>query len=139
MYYPNIQYFSRHDINNMYEGTLLHLSSHILFNYLWPLWWSIDMRVVHLQSRSRLKSEYSVDTGRKLNVHKTPRRHPGRLLNVLCTFHLRPVSTGYGHYCENLSDNFTNGRSLLIDWLTSFSVISRMTNQNFMLQHTNSR
>ena len=33
------------------------------------------------------------DTGRKLNVHKTFRRRPGRLLNVLCTFNLRPVST----------------------------------------------
>ena len=34
------------------------------------------------------------DTGRKLNVHKTFRRRPGRFLNVLCTFNLRPVSTG---------------------------------------------
>ena len=34
-----------------------------------------------------------VDTGRKLNVHKTFRRRPGRLLKVLCTFNLRPVST----------------------------------------------
>ena len=32
---------------------------------------------------------YPVDTGRKLNVHKTFRRRPGRLLNVLCTFNLR--------------------------------------------------
>ena len=39
-----------------------------------------------------------VDTGRKLNVHKTFRRRPGRLLNVLCTFNLRPVSTGIGLY-----------------------------------------
>ena len=36
---------------------------------------------------------YPVDTGRKLNVHKTFRRRPGRLLNVLCTLNLRPVST----------------------------------------------
>ena len=35
-----------------------------------------------------------VDTGRKLSVHKTFRRRPGRLLNALCTFILRPVSTG---------------------------------------------
>ena len=35
-----------------------------------------------------------VDTGRKMNVHKTFRRRPGRLLKVLCTFILRPVSTG---------------------------------------------
>ena len=33
------------------------------------------------------------DTGRKLNVHKTFRRRPGCLLNVLFTFNLRPVST----------------------------------------------
>ena len=37
---------------------------------------------------------YPVDTGRKLNVHKTFRRRPGRLLNVLCTFNLRLASTG---------------------------------------------
>ena len=30
-----------------------------------------------------------VDTGRKLNAHKTFRRHPERLLNVLCTFNFR--------------------------------------------------
>ena len=35
-----------------------------------------------------------VDRGRKLNIHKTFRRRPGRLLNVLCTFNLRLVSTG---------------------------------------------
>ena len=37
---------------------------------------------------------YPVDTRRKLNVNKTFRRRPGHLLNVLCTFNLRPVSTG---------------------------------------------
>ena len=37
---------------------------------------------------------YPVDTGHKLNLHKTLRRRPGRLLNVLSTFNLRPVSTG---------------------------------------------
>ena len=35
-----------------------------------------------------------VDTGRKLNVHKTFRGRPGRLLNDLCTLNLRPMSTG---------------------------------------------
>ena len=34
------------------------------------------------------------DTRRKLNVHMTFRTRPVRLLNVLCTFNLRPVSTG---------------------------------------------
>ena len=37
-----------------------------------------------------------VDTGRKLNVHNTFRRRPGRLLNVVCTFSSRPLSTGMG-------------------------------------------
>ena len=36
---------------------------------------------------------FPIDTGRKLNVHKTFRIRLGRLLNVLCTFSLRPVST----------------------------------------------
>ena len=34
---------------------------------------------------------FPVDTGRKRNVHKTFRRRPGCLLNVLCTFNLRHV------------------------------------------------
>ena len=37
---------------------------------------------------------FPVDTGHQMNVHKTFKRRPGRLLNVLCTFNLRPVSTG---------------------------------------------
>ena len=37
-------------------------------------------------------SSAPVDTERKL--HKTFRRRPGHLLNVSCTFNLRPVSTG---------------------------------------------
>ena len=49
-----------------------------------------------------------VDTGRKLNVHKTFRRRPGRLLKVLCTFNLRPVSTG------SLSRLKTSSRFILV-------------------------
>ena len=41
------------------------------------------------------------DTGRKLNEYKTYSRPPGCLLNVLCTFNLRPVSRGY--YQKNIS------------------------------------
>ena len=32
--------------------------------------------------------------GRKLDVYKKFKRRPGRLLNVLCTFNLRPLSRG---------------------------------------------
>ena len=45
------------------------------------------------------RSQSPVDTGRKLKVHKTFRKRPRRLLNVLCTFNLRPVSTGSSHNC----------------------------------------
>ena len=38
--------------------------------------------------------ETPVDTGDKLNEHKTFRIRPGRLLNVLCTFNFRPVFMG---------------------------------------------
>ena len=40
---------------------------------------------------------YTQDTRRKVNVHKTFRRGPGRLQNVLCTFNLIPVSRGHRH------------------------------------------
>ena len=51
---------------------------------------------VNANSLLRIKS-IPVDTGRKLNVYKTFRR---RLLNVLCTFNLRPVSTGIGYMSQ---------------------------------------
>ena len=43
-----------------------------------------------------------VDTGRKLNPYKAIIRRPGRLLNVLCMFDLRPVSTGVMYLFYNL-------------------------------------
>ena len=42
-----------------------------------------------------LRKFYPLDTGRKLNVHKTFRRRPGRYLNVLCRFNLRHMSRGF--------------------------------------------
>ena len=43
----------------------------------------------------RIWAVFPADTGRKLTVRKTFTRRPGRLLKVLCTFNLRPVSTGF--------------------------------------------
>ena len=40
-------------------------------------------------------SYFPVDIGCKLNVHKPFRKRPGRLVKVLCTFNLRPVSGGF--------------------------------------------
>ena len=48
------------------------------------LLWQTDKRTSHYT--------FLADTGPKLNVHKTFRRHPRPLLNALCTFNLRPVS-----------------------------------------------
>ena len=52
-----------------------------------------------------MKFNDPVGTGLKLNVHKTFRRHPGRLLNVLCMFNLRPVPTG-GRHVKMLEDYY---------------------------------
>ena len=38
---------------------------------------------------------FLVDTRCKLNVHKTLRTRPERLLNVLCTFNLRLLSVEF--------------------------------------------
>ena len=51
--------------------------------------------VIRLHCNDSHSSSSPVETGRKSNLHKTFRRRPGRLLNVLCTFNLRPVSTGF--------------------------------------------
>ena len=48
----------------------------------------------HIHVNKGMKTNNPVDTERKLNVHKTFRRRPGRLLNILCMLNLRPVSTG---------------------------------------------
>ena len=48
------------------------------------------------------------NTGRKLNMHKTFRRRPVRLLNVLCTFNLRPVSMRKTNHIKILWHCFSN-------------------------------
>ena len=42
-----------------------------------------------------------LDTGRKVNVHKTFRRRPGSRLNAICTFSVRPVSRRNDCYYGN--------------------------------------
>ena len=59
-----------------------HILSHFPFWTTWKHHENVFRGYVHYG--------YPVDTGRKL----TFRRCPGRLLNVICTFNLRPVSTG---------------------------------------------
>ena len=47
-------------------------------------------------------------TGRKLNVCKTFSRRPGHLLNVLCTFNLRLVPTGWAPFVKQAIEINTN-------------------------------
>ena len=48
------------------------------------------LQVVKNSLTSVIPTPGHLDTGRKLNVHQTFKRNPGCLLNVLCTFSLRP-------------------------------------------------
>ena len=57
------------------------------------------------------------DTGRKLNVHKTFIRRPGRLLCVLCTFSLRPVSTGE---CYEWIDEYYEWTDEYYEWKNEY-------------------
>ena len=63
---------------------------------------------------------YPLDAGSKLNVHKMFRRLPGRHLNTLCTFKLRPLSRHklntlifHEFLHENLSSRSTHPEVLL--------------------------
>ena len=60
-------------------------TKHHRLEQIWPY--------IFLIRRFAINENNPVDAGPKFNVHKTLRRRPGRLLNVLCTFNLRPVST----------------------------------------------
>ena len=69
------------------------ISKNLSFSFL-----AFDMKSTILSKDLKMKLmsvNYPVDTGRELNVHKAFRRRPGSLLNVLCTFNLHTVSTGY--------------------------------------------
>ena len=86
-----------------------------------------------------------VDTGRKLNVHKTFSTRPGRLLNVLCTFNLRPLSTGIYQcwiYIESLLTNwcFSLIFAFTLKWYLWFSIFSAFLNcrncKHFCIMYT---
>ena len=75
-----MEFFCRNVLLQMFDW-VLHTCLRVTFN----------ISCIQLYSHTVFNP---VDTGRKLNVYKTFRRHPRRLLNVLCTFNLRLVSTG---------------------------------------------
>ena len=65
-----------------------------------------------------------LDTGRKLNIHKTFRRHPESLLKVLSTFSLRPVPRG--HYVVT---NFP-------EWHLNGTIVTKKFNINKTILYT---
>ena len=71
---------------------------HILYIYIYIYILCTHICILTMGRYSETFSAFPIDTRRKLNVQKTFRRRPGCLLNVLCTFNLRPVSTGLGTY-----------------------------------------
>ena len=98
----------------------------LLYVFLFELLLSLFLISSSHMSR-KIISLYPVDTGRKLNVHKTFRRRPGRLLNVLCTFNLPPVSTGWSTQRLRLVETYFHvetGQLLSIaDRLNDFNMV----------------
>ena len=86
--------------------SVLHLCELTSIRRVYPHLKAVDL-LIH-----SLALPTPVDTGHKLNVHKTFRRCPGRLLNVLCTFSLCPVSTISGEVCFIFTPQW--------NWETSF-------------------
>ena len=80
-----------------------------------------------------------VDTGLKLNVHKSFRRRPGRLLNVLSTFNLRPVSAGKCKYGSSVklsvdlipASNFLHVTKLTCWWISCSVILGSLTESFF--------
>ena len=57
-----------------------------------------------------------VDTGRKLNVHKTFRKRPGHLLNVSFTFNLNLVSTGLDKNSNIVISRLRHDFAIISEW-----------------------
>ena len=76
----NLECASEGAINRFTDNTMIHSPS--------------KFKSIIIDYSKNNYNPHLLDTERKLNVHKMFRRRPGRLLNVLCTFNLHPVSRG---------------------------------------------
>ena len=106
---------------------ILFASAGLLLDGAFSLWVSLNSySLCHTLFRAN-----PVDTARKLNVHKTFIRRPGRLLNVLCTFKLRPCVYGEANFYLSIGE---------CHWYDSYHVIfarskSSSTSKSFFLFH----
>ena len=90
----------------------LRVKSQVLRSF-WLVQWSLKHNI----------QNNPVDTGQKLNVHKTFRWRPGRLLNILRTFSLHFVSTGKLIWRSELEDFNWNKVSTAINSFMAETVI----------------
>ena len=75
----------------------------------------IESTILSFYRKTRVSKNLLLDTGRKLNVHKTFRRRLRRLLSVLCTFSLRPASR------EGILASFTPCLVSQMQWLLKWA------------------
>ena len=86
---------------------------------IWNFYFSINS--AWKISAKNISIRVPLETGSKLNAHKTFRRGPGHLLNVLCTFNLRRVLKGVSFDSPNppetqfLNLNLANSVNLFIE------------------------
>ena len=67
---------------------------------IWENGWKLARKSVSLVNIQSFFTNYPVDTRRKLNGHKAFRRRPGRLLNVLYTFNVRPARQAHQRWID---------------------------------------
>ena len=74
--------------------TIIYIFFRIIYNKIPEIPCVRNKEEIATESSSVTGHHDPVDAGRKLNVHKTFRRRPGRLLNVLYTINLCTVCNG---------------------------------------------
>ena len=88
----------------MYEKYPIHISQlKVIFDTLKLIITKRKINPTETHNSLPMSILRGIDIGKLLcvSVGRTFRRRPGRLLNVLCTFNLRPVSTGYSIHVKD--------------------------------------
>ena len=95
--------YGKFKVSYIFYTSILLFKEYLYKNYKLTLI-VYNINIIHVNLKQNIPRRHR----RKLNVHKTFRRHPGRVLNVLCTFNLLPVSTGYLCFLEINDDECRN-------------------------------
>ena len=95
--------YGKFKVSYIFYTSILLFKEYLYKNYKLTLI-VYNINIIHVNLKQNIPRRHR----RKLNVHKTFRRRPGRVLNVLCTFNLLPVSTGYLCFLEINDDECRN-------------------------------